>query len=67
MNGSIVGSMSFMSASVVVEWFWMEPYMKPQSHVWNSQSNSNPTNSYIKKNTLNDNRSFMFWFYIFTI
>jgi len=29
--------------------------------------NSSPTCSYITKNIPNDNRSFMFWFNIFTI
>ena len=35
-------------------------FVSQQSHVKNSQWNSNPTNSFPKKNTLNDKRSFIF-------
>jgi len=34
---------------------------------YTSQWNSNPTNSFTKKNTLNDNRSFIFLSIILTI
>ena len=51
--------------STVTEWICIVPLVNPWFHVSSSPWNSNPTNSSIKKNTLNDNRSFIFLSIIF--
>jgi len=58
---------NIIAYSTVTDWIWIAPLVKTQSPVLNSQWNSNPTNSFIKKNTQNDNRLFIFLSIIFTI